>query len=633
MDYFKRAASAVLSQAGGPFPGFTIREREPYLEARTIWSLHSGTKREDNSPCSILIFDSTLPAHNPRRNLLPLAKNACRKFRTMRHPDVLKFIDSFENEKAVYIAVEKVRPLGKAIEDQRNRAKGREEWIGWGIRSVATALHFINESAGSTHGNVRLDSIFLSASGEWRLGGFEVLSSVKDEGAVLYNLGGLLPDASRFAPPEVKQGGWGPLRELETHALDSYSFALLILEAYNGSLPPITGSSVPPAGKVPPQMYTLVKRMMVPNAKARGTSGQLLAAGETPGGFFAENRLVKVAIGLDGFVLAREEERAEVMRQLKSHSDSFPPEFTQYKVLPALVHALSLASNGQHAGSSTIQATKILPLVLQLGSALTDVEWNNSLTAPILAAYKSPDRGVRMALLENLELYSERLEPKRIVDGVWPNLITGFSDSAAAIREATVKAILPLAPKLSERILNNDLLRQLAKTQVDPEPGIRTNTTILLGRLSPNLSLNTRRKVLVPAFSRSLKDPFLHARMAGLMALMATGESYERDDMARLIVPAIAPCLVDQEKVVRDQAKQGVNMFLKRIEAEVASMPDTVLPSANDEVGFGAGNSSASSASTSPMPFAKPPEGFASTAGGAASVLAGWTMSAFAKQI
>lgn len=35
------------------------------------------------------------------------------------------------------------------------------------------------------HGSIRLASIFISQSGEWRLGGFEILSSMKDDDAVI----------------------------------------------------------------------------------------------------------------------------------------------------------------------------------------------------------------------------------------------------------------------------------------------------------------------------------------------------------------------------------------------------------------------------------------------------------------
>lgn len=43
-------------------------------------------------------------------------------------------------------------------------------------------------------------------------------------------------------------------------------------------------------------------------------------------------------------------------------------------------------------------------------------------------------------------------------------------------------------PKLSERIINYELLKYLAKLQMDPEPGIRTNTVICLGKIAKYLS-------------------------------------------------------------------------------------------------------------------------------------------------
>lgn len=104
--------------------------------------------------------------------------------------------------------------------------------------------------------------------------------------------------------------------------------------------------------------------------------------------------------------------------------------------------------------------------------------------------------------------------------------------------------------KLSPRILNNDLLRYLARAQSDTEPSIRTNTAILLGRLAPSLSLTSRRKVLVPAFSRALKDSFVHARVAGLMAFMACGELFEPEDIARGVLPVVVGALVDGQKCV-----------------------------------------------------------------------------------
>lgn len=51
-----------------------------------------------------------------------------------------------------------------------------------------------------------------------------------------------------------------------------------------------------------------------------------------------------------------------------------------------------------------------------------------------------------------------------------------------------MKAVLTIVPKLSDRVLNGELLRYLAKTANDEQPGIRTNTTICLGKMARNLS-------------------------------------------------------------------------------------------------------------------------------------------------
>jgi SCY1-like protein 1 len=84
--------------------------------------------------------------------------------------------------------------------------------------------------------------------------------------------------------------------------------------------------------------------------------------------------------------------------------------------------------------------------------------------------------------------------------------------------------------------------------QMDTESSIRTNTCILIGRLGPSLGYNTKRKVLVPAFTRALKDPFVHARVAGLMAFMATTDCFEMEELATKVIPNISPLTVDKEK-------------------------------------------------------------------------------------
>lgn len=143
------------------------------------------------------IVDANAPSssRNDRRSLLPLAKNALRKLRALRHPDILKYVDGSETENAIYIVTEKVVPLtsriGREGDIKPSSASAQEtgtgeEWRVWGLSKVVNALGFVNDSGTSVHGNLRVTSVFVTPSGEWRLGGFEVLSSVKDSSPIIY---------------------------------------------------------------------------------------------------------------------------------------------------------------------------------------------------------------------------------------------------------------------------------------------------------------------------------------------------------------------------------------------------------------------------------------------------------------
>jgi hypothetical protein len=61
-----------------------------------------------------------------------------------------------------------------------------------------------------------------------------------------------------------------------------------------------------------------------------------------------------------------------------------------------------------------------------------------------------------------------------------------------------------------------DTWSYIVHRQVDEEPPIRANTTILLGNLATHLGEATQKRVLLNAFTRSLKDGFPPARVAGL---------------------------------------------------------------------------------------------------------------------
>ena len=74
----------------------------------------------------------------------------------------------------------------------------------------------------------------------------------------------------------------------------------------------------------------------------------------------------------------------------------------------------------EYGGAS---AASILPLVLQLGANATAEEYSNIVIGPLVKLYASPDRGTRMALLDHLTDYAEKLDKKTVSDKIWPHLV------------------------------------------------------------------------------------------------------------------------------------------------------------------------------------------------------------------
>ena len=238
------------------------------------------------------------------------------------------------------------------------------------------------------------------------------------------------------------------------------------------------------------------------------------------------------------------------------------------KVLPELLKSVEFGGGGP----------KALGVVMKIASKLSNDDFESKMIPVIVRLFSNPDRALRVCLLDNLPLYIDRLPQKVVNDKIFPQMTTGFTDAAPVVREQTLKAVLVIISKLTDRTINGDLLKQLARTANDEQPGIRTNTTICLGKIAKNLGSSTRSKVLIAAFTRSLRDPFVHARNAALMALGATGEYFSDEDCAAKILPVVCPLLLDKEKLIRDSANRAIDTYLHKIRTAASDMPETALP-------------------------------------------------------
>jgi SCY1-like protein 1 len=238
---------------------------------------------------------------------LPLARNAARKLRTLRHPGIIKVLEVIETESTIYVATEKVTPLSWHIK----RKSLSEETVKWGLYTVASTLKFVNDDASSVHGSVRASSIYTSDSGEWKLGGFDILSSMKEDDAIIYNFGSLTTDSNRYMPPEIGSNGWTVIKRNPLPAVDAYGLGVLIYESFNGNF--MGSDQLGQPKNIPAGMVQSYRKLINPNPKLRLSPGHFLEQGMKAGGFF-ETPLINITKGADSLGLKSETERDEFLR-------------------------------------------------------------------------------------------------------------------------------------------------------------------------------------------------------------------------------------------------------------------------------------------------------------------------------
>ncbi|KAH0930629.1 hypothetical protein HID58_016356 [Brassica napus] len=486
---------------------------DPYPSAWGSWIHYRGTSKDDGSQVSIF----ALSGNNAQDGHLAAGRNGVKRLRTVRHPNILSFLHSTEVEThdgstskvTIYIVTEPVMPLSDKIKELGLKATQRDEYFALGLHQITKAVSFLNNDCKLVHGNVCLASVVVTPTLDWKLHAFDVLSEF--------------------------DGSNG-------------SASCLIYELFSGSKLGKTEELRNTVG-IPKSLLPDYQRLLSSMPSRRLNTSKLLENGE-----YFQNKLVDTIHFMDILNLKDSVEKDTFFRKLPNVAEQLPREIVLKKLLPLLASSLEF-------GSAVAPA---LTALLKMGSWLSTEDFKVKVLPTIVKLFASNDRAIRVSLLQHVDQFGESMSGQIVDEQVYPHVATGFADTSAFLRELTLKSMLVLAPKLSQRTLSGSLLKYLSKLQVDEEPAIRTNTTILLGNIATYLNEGTRKRVLINAFTvRALRDTFPPARGAGIVALCATSTTYDDTEIATKILPNVVVLTIDQDSEVRSKAFQAVEQFLQ----------------------------------------------------------------------
>ncbi|GMM38998.1 Cex1 protein [Saccharomycopsis crataegensis] len=563
MNFLTKTLGSFTSGYNLPF---TIGE--PIESPNSIWSLYQGTSKSDSTnTCTVFEFDLRDPS---KKYYVALARNAIKKLKGTRIPGVLKVYDTSETDSMLHIFCEPVVPLPVYL-DQNDQLS--DDAVMLGVYVIAQTLKYLNVEGSAIHGGLDISNVYVTESGEWRLGGFELMTSTKsDPDQPLYRLSAASPIFQNIVPPEVSTKGVDSVKS-HPYKLDSYKLGGLIWCLFNkvSDTRSINSSSdFLKVSKLPKFLQPAYKKLMQNSPTARISTEQFLVQGEKSQIF--NSGLIRCYRDLAELSLKSNYEKLEFMKSLEQLKPVAPPGFLEYKIIPELANLFSISLSNQQPQDMNHSAT-CLYYILSFSEKLKDTVFSKIVAPIIIQAFSLPDRTIRVTLLTSLPQFAPRLSKSEISDKIFGPLLTGFSDTNITIREETLKAVLPIASKLTDRQLSNELLRYLAKLQNDESEIIRTNVVVCLCKLAQHLNSSARAGVLITAYNKAIKDKFPPARKAAIMSFGQNIEIFTPEICCSRVLSSIAPCLLDSSGTVRKLAREVFENYMEKINEEADRLP------------------------------------------------------------
>ncbi|CAH8431440.1 unnamed protein product [Schistosoma rodhaini] len=559
------ATSLGLNFSHDPVPGFSIDppNSEPLGTIHGPydfkWRILPGQKKKTKEEVTLFVCNlSSNAATREASTILSIFQSTVKWMKTLRHPNMLTWIGGSEigsgklpNEFG--FVTERVLPLREYLRIKADC--GNFNLISsWGIHQIAKALIFLNDDGKLAHNDVRLDSVFVTTAGEWKLGALDFVGPVNEP-----------PPPIRQTAGFVDANTTDPYMPPDNRLVDSWGLGCLIWEIFNPSSILKDRSQLIESSyskRIPKALIHDYRRLIAQSATKGGvkrfTVSQFLQStrNSEKQGFLA-NDYVDTLLFLEEIELKDSMEKSTFLKNLATQITSFPDDVCRHKILPHLV-------NGLRYGSAGVEA--LLP-VLRLIPLLSDSDFQTYVLPCLLKLFSSPERATRVRLLEHLPDFVQHLQTKCIETQIFGPVSAGFTDTHPVVREATVRAMIHLAPKLSTKLLNENLIKYITTLQSrDAQGGIRTNATVCLAKLASYFSTQTQQGPILGAFLRATRDSFLPNRQAAITALAATQEYYTNDLLAGKVLPCLSFLTTDTEKSIRDDTFRAIRGILDRLE-------------------------------------------------------------------
>lgn len=581
------------------------------------YSLYDGFRISDKKQFSI--FEIKIDPTSQIQQAL--SKNAIKTWKTLRHPAIPVFYDSYENEGNQYVVTEKLLPFNNynsKINNLNNDTNSQHEnpnenpeskvqteiltddEILWAAHVLTDFVCFLGDTANAIHGCIQSDSLFMTYGHELKIAGLQWMT-INGNGPIneyytyyqnlVLDINHYQPDKQIQIDPNVTMEEINVTQNRDK-TINFYStidskFVGLFITKYRLQLPEriveygtfwasdyfLSFSSYYASfGTIPSTPKMLLDDPLCWNQYTNLNQNENKSK---------NNEFIYTILFLKDLPLKDADDRSIFFQHLNQILNIFSIQTQEYTILPILISALSYTKSPK-------EAPLILEVIFSIGSnpKISEDSYENIIIPSIIPLFESKDRNIRIHLLKNIDNLINHFSPKLINETIFPNVIIGLSDTISSMKSATIVSMVSLAPKLSKEN-NKTLIRELKRLQNnDQDPSIRYNSVICVTKIAEFIDEEYRLSTLLSAFTAASKDSFHSTRKAGITGFKVCKKYFSSkfDIISNNVLITLSPLCNDSTIENRLLAIKTMREYLDILMIENnPTNEDYISPSASDE--------------------------------------------------
>ncbi|XP_074570311.1 SCY1-like protein 2 A [Curcuma longa] len=590
----------LLDQVGSGGPGlvwrlFSARPRASAPSAPyplvTVWLLDKRALSETRSRAGL--------SKAAEDAFLDLVRADAARLVRIRHPGVLHVVQALDESKnAIAMVTEPIfASVANALGQLDNISRVPKELNGMemgllevkhGMLQIAETLEFLHTQARLVHRAISPESVFITSSGAWKLGGFGFavpLDQATSGSAQIFHYAEYdVEDAALPIQPSLNYTAPELVRNNATSSgssCDIFSFGCLVyhliarkplldchnnVKMYTNSMTYLTSETF---SAIPPELVVDLRRMLSMDESSRPSALEF-----TGSSFFRDDTRLRALRFLDHMLERDNMQKSEFLKALSDMWKDFDSRVLRYKVLPPLCSELR---------NMVIQPI-ILPMILKIAESQDKNDFELSTLPALVPVLSSASGETLLLLIKNAELLIHKASQEDLVSHLLPLFVRAFDDSDPRIQEEVLRRTIPLSRQLDMQLVKQAMVPRVhsmaLKTTV---AAVRVNALRCLGDLVSTLDKPAILDILQTLQRCTAVDHSAPTLMCTLGVANSIYKQYGIEFAAEHVLPLIFPLLIAQQLNVQQFAKYM--LFIKDILRKIEEKRGvTVTDSGSPEV-------------------------------------------------